>query len=278
MLSSAPDGDLECLSEAPADVRVFRLLSGDPVRDLSGLRHLPDTLEELSLSTRWSRRPSLAPLARFRALRNLSLTATSAGFRDVDVLGELHALRHLYLRSFKALDLSPLLRLPALQTLELSFGSRAGGLSVLAGVPTLRWLKVECCREPDALAGLGDVRSVEFLDVDECPQVVAFPDLSRLDALRYAHVGTMKRLADVSGLASAPNLAQVLLTAMPQATPEWLAPLTGHRGIRRMSVGTGTDLGNGLAKEAHGLPDVRNELLGARPFDHLPRPDDTIRW
>lgn len=256
VVSQAPAGDLEALSTAPAAVREFNLLTGDTVHDLRGLRHLPDSLEELSLAAVWKGRPSLTPLARFQALRRLALDARSGPLRDVDVLGRFPDLRVLWLAGFKGLDLTPLLRLPALQALEVSFGSRTSDLSGLAEIPTLSFLDINWSRRPDALDGLGAVRSLEYLSVSACSQVTAVPDLSRLERLRFVIIESQKRLTDISGLALAPNLEQVLLVNMPQATPRWLAPVVGHPTLQRLSVGTGSYRGNALAQAAHGLPEV----------------------
>ncbi len=256
VFSEAPDGDLEALSRAPASVRDFSLLTGDAVGNLDGLQHLPDELQNLSLSAVWKRRPSLTPLARFHALTYLALDARYGPLSDVHVLGSLPNLRVLWLAGFKQFDLAPLQRLPALEALELSFGSRTDSLSALASVPTLRFLDVNYCRQPDALAGLEHLSSLERLAVSACSQVTSIPDLSHLPALRFVVIEAQKRLTDISGLARAPSLEQVALVSMPQATPQWLAPLIGHPTLQRLSVGTGTDRGNALAQHAHGLPDV----------------------
>lgn len=277
LVSQAPACDLEALSEAPAAVREFDLLTGDTVHDLRGLRHLPDDLEALRLAAVWKGRPSLAPLARFQALRRLALDARTGPLRDVDVLGRLPDLRVLWLAGFKGLDLTPLRRLPALQALELSFGSRTSDLSGLAEIPTLSFLDVNWSRRPDALDGLGAVRSLEYLSVTACSQVTAIPDLSRLERLRFVIIESQKQLTDISGLALAPNLEQVLLVNMPQATPRWLAPLVGHPSLQRLTVGTGSERRNGLAQDAHGLPDVD---LPPHPMQSPGREanTETIRW
>lgn len=273
VVSEAPDGDLELLFGAPTAIRRFDLLTGDSVHDLSGLRHLPDSLECLALTAVWKGLPSLAPLVRFQALDYLWLDAREGGLRDVDVLGSLSSLRRLLLAGFKHLDLSPLRSLPTLEAVELSFGSRTGTLSALADIPTLRYLDVNRSRQPHALAGLGDVRSLEHLSISACSQVTTVPDLSDLRSLRIAVIEGQKRLTDVSALALAPNLEQVLLINMPQATPEWLAPLIVHPTLQRLSVGTGSDRGNRLAQQAHDLPEVdlpRHPMLPADdPGDYL---------
>lgn len=256
VFSEAPGGDLEALIGTPTSVRDFSLLTGDPVRNLDGLRHLPDELQNLSLSAVWKCRPSLAPLARFHALNYLALDARSGPFSDVHVLGSLPSLRVLWLAGFNQFDLASLQTLPVLEALELSFGSRTGSLSVLAEVPTLRFLDVNYSRQPDALAGLEHLSSLERLAVSACSQVTSIPDLSRLRLLRIVMIENQKRLTDISGVALAPNLEQVALISMPQATPQWLAPLIGHPTLQRLSVGTGSDRGNALAQHAHGLPEV----------------------
>ena len=63
----------------------------------------------------------------------------------------------------------------------------------------------------------------------------------------------MNGLQDVSGLATAPNLEEVILGGCPKLEIASLRALVGHSTLRRVWAGDGTDRGNAEAREILGV-------------------------
>ena len=89
------------------------------LQDIEGLRHLPDNLEFLNFSQTRSRRFSLAFLSRFRSLRRLYIESHR---KDIAALSELTSLKELTLRSITLPDLSLLVPLRHLVSLDIKLG------------------------------------------------------------------------------------------------------------------------------------------------------------
>ena len=245
--------DLEFLRFFPT----LRHLSVDAMWDslasLDGLRHLPADLESLVVGETRARL-DLAPLARFGELRTLYLEGQTRG---IDVISGLRALDDLTLRSITLPDLSLLLPLTGLRSLDLKLGGTRE-LALLPRIGQLRYLElwmIKGLRDLSAIAGVETLRSL-FLQA--LPQVRALPDLSRLASLRRIHLETMKGLTDLSPLASAPALEEVLLLDQRQLTPDDLRPLVGLPRLRAVTPGLGSLRKNDAASQLLGLPVVRD--------------------
>lgn len=245
--------DLEFLANAGSATSVGVNL-GDRIDSLDGVRHLSAALRELSLSAIWLRRPSLIPLLRFTNLRSLSLDGDGQ-FRDPETIGRLHQLRTIRLGRRRDVDLGTLRLLPQLRHLEITGGSLRTPVAVSAELEGLRWLDLDWIRSLTHLTGLGDVVTLERLGLGQLSNLAALPDLTQATALRSVAIEKCRLVDDLTPLASAPALEQLILVDMPHLTPDHVRPLVGHPTLKYCSIGTGSVRRNGAIRDLLQLPE-----------------------
>jgi hypothetical protein len=222
--------------------------------DISGLGFLPENLVYLNLG-QTRKRLSLAPLARFRALRRLSLEGQT---KDIEVLSELSSLLSLTLRSITLSGLQLLTSLDRLKALDLKLGSTKN-LALLPNVGELRYLELWMIRAFDDLQPVAEVTTLETLFLQALRRVTTLPSFERMPHLRHVHLETMKGLSDLSPLRSARNLERLLLVDMPQLQPNDLRVLMGHPSLRAIRIGLGSKKKNEAARTLLGLDDAKYE-------------------
>ena len=230
------------------------------LESLDGLRHLPETLTRLAIG-QTKRVLSLGPLQRFARLEVLYLEGHT---KDIEVVSQLRLLEDVTLRSITLPDLSVLLPLERLWSLDLKLGGTTN-LDLLPKIGSLKYLELWMIRGLDDLSPVSDLTNLRFLFLQALRRVTALPDLSRCTRLRRTHLETMKGLTDLSPLADAPALEQLLLVDMPHLRPEHLEPLRHHPTLTSMRIGLGSAKRNQAAEELLNLPDV--ELPPADLYD-----------
>jgi internalin A len=222
------------------------------LQDIDGLRYLPDNLEFVGFSQTRSKRFSLAFLSRFRSLRQLYIESHK---KDIAVLSELTSIEELTLRSITLPDLSLLLPLRQLVSLDIKLGGTKD-LALLPEVGRLRYLELWMIRGLEDISSVGQVHTLQYLFLQALKRVESVPSLRDLRLLRRVHLETMKGLSDLQPIADAPVLEELLVIDMPHLQPEALRPFVGHRTLRAAAVGLGSLKKNAAAKSMLGLPDV----------------------
>lgn len=250
--------DLDFLKYFPF-LRRFQIDVFD-LQDIDGLRHLPDNLEFLGFSQTRSKRFSLAFLSRFRSLRRLYIESHK---KDVAVLSELTSLEELTLRSITLPDLSLLVPLCHLVSLDIKLGGTKD-LSLLPEVGRIRYLELWMIRGLEDISSIGRVRTLQYLFLQTLKRVESLPSLRDLRLLRRVHLETMKGLSDLQPIADAPVLEELLVVDMPHLQPEAFLPFVGHRTLRAAAVGLGSLKRNAVVDGMLGLPDVRTLKGGFR--------------
>jgi hypothetical protein len=246
--------DVEFLRFFPF-LRRFDVDATHDLESLDGLRYLPDDLEELAVgATR--RRLDLAGLERFRGLKSLFLEGQS---KRIDAISSLTSLENLSLRSITLPDLSLLLPLARLQTLEIKLGG-TGDLRPLPLIGELRYLELWRIRGLSDVSAIGEMAHLQNLFLQALKHVESLPDLSGATALRRVRLQTMRGIRDLRPLASAPALEELILDDMPQLQPNDLAPLIGLPRLRAVSARIGIKK-SAAVREILGLPEVSG------PFD-----------
>ena len=150
----------------------------------------------------------MAPLARFVALRRLHLEGQT---RDLDVVGQLHTLTSLTLRSITLPDLSLLLPLNRLRALDLKLGGTRN-LALLPQVGALQYLELWLVRGLHDLSPVGDVPTLEYLFLQALKQVDALPSFANCTRLTRLHLEAMKGLVDLTPLLTAKALTQLTIS------------------------------------------------------------------
>jgi hypothetical protein len=248
--------DLEFLRFFPTLRRFAADALWDSLSSLDGLRHLPPDLEELGIgATRATL--DLAVLARFPGLTWLFLEGQT---KHLEVISGLAALRDLTLRSITMPDLSLLLSLTGLRSLDLKLGGTRD-LRLLPRVGELRYLELWMIRGLTDVASVGRIPSLRALFLQALRQVEALPDFREATELQRVRLETMKGLRDLRPLATAPALEGVELIDMRHLQPEDLAPLAGLPHLKAVTPGLGSRRKNDAAAALLGLPPVKG------PFD-----------
>jgi hypothetical protein len=216
-----------------------------------GLRHLPESVTQLALG-QTKKKLSLRILERFPLLTTLYLEGHT---RDIEVVSELRRLEDLTLRSITLPDLSILLPLEKLWSLDIKLGGTKN-LDLLPQIGSLKYLELWMIRGFEDLSPISELADLRFLFLQALRRATQLPDLTQCHRLRRIHLETMKGLTDLSPLAAAPSLEQLLLIDMPQLRPEDLAPLEAHQTLNSVRIGLGSIKRNAAAQQLLQLPDV----------------------
>ncbi|HTG42351.1 MAG TPA: hypothetical protein VK697_12140 [Methylomirabilota bacterium] len=248
--------DLEFLRFFPTLRRFGADALWDSLTSLDGLRHLPTVLEELGIGATRAKL-DLAILARFPELTWLFLEGQT---KHLEVISGLAKLDDLTLRSITMPDLSLLLPLTRLRSLDLKLGGTRD-LGLLPRVGELRYLELWMIRGLTDVTAVGQVPSLRALFLQALRQVETLPDFRQATELRRVRLETMKGLRDLSPLATAPALESVELIDMRHLKPEDLAPLIGLPRLKAVTPGLGSRRKNEAAAAMLGLPYVSG------PFD-----------
>ena len=165
--------DLEFLRFFPTLRKFAADALWDSLTSLDGLRHLPPDLEELGIGAT-KVKLDLAVLSRFRELRWLFLEGQT---KHLEVISGLTQLYDLTLRSITMPDLSLLLPLKGLRSLDLKLGGTRD-LRLLPRVGELWYLELWMIRGLTDVTAVGGIPSLRVLFLQALRQVEALPDLS----------------------------------------------------------------------------------------------------
>ena len=225
--------NLDFLAHFPTLRRVSITCLG--LEDISGLGHLDQGLVELYLGPT-VKRLSLAPLERFKRLTRLSLDGHA---RDIEVIGELTALRRLLLRSITLPNLRALLPLRQLQRLELKLGATQD-LRELPNIGRLHYFEAFLVRGLSDLGPVAALPDLECLFLQALKRVTKLPSFRAAAALRWAILGLMRGLTNLAPLAEAPALRSLVAFDMGHLGPAAFMPFVGHRTLKAAAIGLGS--------------------------------------
>jgi hypothetical protein len=231
---------LECFPYArKIQVDVFELQSFD------GLESLNADLESLSLGQTRSKAHSLRVLQRFSKLRELYLESHT---KHIEVLSELPELERLMLRSITLPNVSILLPLRKLWSLDLKLGGTTN-LSMLPEVGRLQYIELWMIKGLADLSPIAEVSSLEYLFLQALKNVTSLPPMGRLPRLRRVHLETMKGVRDLSPLCEAQSLDTVLVLDARHMRPKDFACLEQHPALKHAAIGLGSDRKNSAVSE-----------------------------
>jgi hypothetical protein len=237
----------------------LRRFSVDAIYDLSrldGIGLLSEELEDLLIGWTRSKRFSLRTLTKFGNLRKLYLEGQQ---KDIGAIGELSALDDLTLRSITLPDLSALLPLRKLTSLDIKLGGTRN-VGLLPKIGRLTYVELWRVRGLEDVSALAEIESLERFFLQTLKGVTSLPSLARSDNLRSVALETMTGITDLAPIAKAPKLERLVLVEMCQLEPEALRPFIGHPTLRDGTWGLCSDRKNIAAWDL--LP------LGDPPFNH----------
>ncbi len=214
--------DIESLAVGIYGLENFDFLAGLP----------GDRLRKLSLMATKSRRPSLRHVARFHKLKTLYLEGQR---KDIEVIAQLSGLEDLTLRSVSIDGLDFLKPLNYLRCLDIKLGG-IRDLSALNGMEGIRYLQLWCVRGLCDLSVISSMCGLENLFLQALRNVYSLPDVSKLTALRSVHLEDMKGIKDISPLALAPALEELIHLQASGMHPSQYVELLKSKTLKRLLV------------------------------------------
>ena len=248
--SSAAILDLEFLRFFPS-LRNFAADTLWNLASIDGLRHLPETLRGLGLGAT-KRALDLRILQRFPNLRWLYLEKQHKG---IEVVSQLTSLEEITFRSITLPDLSLLLPLESLLSLDVKLGG-TNNLALLPRIGKLRYLELWRIRGLSDVSTVGELPHLRHLFLQALPQVTTLRDFGRARSLRRIHLEGIKGIRDLRPIATAPALEELVLGDLTQLQPDDLRPLAGHPTLRAVTAHLGGARKNAEAQALLGLPEV----------------------
>ncbi len=225
--------DLDFLRLMP-QIRRFRV-DAYALRSLDGLRFLRDDLAELSIG--WTAKPlALAPIARFELLTTLAIERQHRG---IDLISGFTRLEDLTLRSMTLPDLSLLLPLTNLRSLDIKLGGTKD-LRLLPEIGRLEYLELWQILGLVDVDAIGDVVTLDHLFLQSLKRITRLPSFRRLERLRTVYLERLPGITDLSGVAEAPALDVLRLVDFRHASAEIVRPFIGHPTLREATWGFGT--------------------------------------
>jgi hypothetical protein len=225
------------------------------LQSLDGLSHLP-RLRTLRVSS-GLHKLSLEPLAALApSLRHLTVEGPVL---HVGELSQLTGLITLTLRSVSMPGLSLLAPMTNLRGLDLKLGGTKD-LSLLPTFTRLQYFEAWMVRGLSDLSPLADVTSLEELHLEALKHVTKLPPMHKLARLQRVTLETMSGLTDLSVLLTAPALEEVSLR-LPYLQPGQITQLAAHPGLKRATVGMGSDWKNDAVRARLPLPPVTSPSL-----------------
>ena len=154
------------------------------------------------------------------------------------MIGELPSLEDLTLRSVTLPDLSILLPLVNLRSLDIKLGGTKD-LRLLPRIGRLEYLELWSILGLVDIDAIGDVVTLESLFLQSLKRVTHLPSFRRLDRLKTVHLESLPGVTDLSGVAEAPALDLIRLVGFNRVSPDIVRPFIGHPTLREAGWGLG---------------------------------------
>lgn len=239
-------------SLAGIQVDIYRLESTE------GIEFLPDTLESFGLSQTETKKLSLGFLQRFGRLKNLYLESHT---KDIEVISNLSSLEQLTIRSITLPNLTLLLPLRNLWSLDIKLGGTTN-LTALSRLKSLKYLELWMVRGLSDISVISEITSLQNLFLQALKNVTAIPSLQKLTMLRRITLIQMKGIPDLSPLLQARSLEDIAISDAPRLSPEAFLPLKNHTSLKTVVFGSGSMKKNQAV--AAMFPDMQHHLT--HPF------------
>lgn len=222
------------------------------------LQGVSPNLTHLGLWRTGSKKPSLARIPRFRKLRSLSLEGQQNG---IEAISELPNLKKVMLRSISTPDLSYLVGLSKLWSVDIKLGG-IRDLSALRELKSVKYLELWRVRGLSDITPISGMVGLQNLFLQDLRNVASLPDLSKLVNLRRIWIQTLKGLESLEALTTAPALEEVGMNLMYGWDPEAVAELLARTTTRRAVGGLGSLAKNAAFKDAAHVRGISTEWFG----------------
>jgi len=209
------------------------------------LNNFPTTISSLSLTATASKKPSLKPLSRFTALRELYLEGQQNG---IEALASLQQLEDLTLRSITTPSLEYLADLSQLRSLDIKLGG-IRDLSALMDKESLQYLELWQIRGLHDISVISSLVGLQFLFLQSLRNVIQIPDLSKLAKLRRVYLENLKALVDLNGISSSPALEEFIHVDARNLQPDRYDAILRIPALKQISVGFGSPKKNQIFRD-----------------------------
>jgi internalin A len=104
------------------------------------------------------------------------------------------------------------------------------------------------------LSMIAQLTTLQNLFLQALKNVTAMPSFRDLHVLRRVTFDTMKGITDLSPIADAPNLEELLIVAANHLNSDDFKPFVGHPKLRAATIGLGSTRKNEQVQKLLGLP------------------------
>jgi hypothetical protein len=215
-----------------------------------GIECLPDSLEFFGLGQTKSKKLSLGFLRRLSRLKDLYLDSHT---KDIEVISNLSKLEQLTMRSITLPNLTLLLPLKNLWSLDIKLGGTKD-LRLLPKIGDLKYLELWMIKGLQDVNVIAEITTLQNLFLQSLKNVMALPSFRSLCSLRRVTLDTMKAITDLAPIADAPALEELLVVGANQLQPDDFKPFVGHATLKSATIGLGSIRRNEQAQELLGLP------------------------
>jgi hypothetical protein len=225
-------------------VDVFHLQSTE------GVEHLPESLEFFGFGQTKTRSISLDFLRRFGRLKDLHLEGHK---KHIEAISSLSHLEQLTLRSITLPDLQLLLPLKKLWWLGVKLGGTKD-LRLLPQIEGLKYLELWMIKGLEDLGMIAELTTLQNLFLQDLKNVLALSSFRNMHRLRRVTLDGMKGITDLSPIADAPALEELLVVAANQLKTEDFKPFIGHPRLKAATIGLGSIRKNEQVHQLLGRP------------------------
>jgi len=241
----------DCLMDAVGVERIAAMPNLESLRigiyhleSFEFLNQITPRLKRLFLGWTRSKKPDLSPLIRFASLEEIYLEGQH---KNIEVLSHLNNLQDVTLRSITTPDISYLVPLQGMRSLDIKLGG-INNLNAIEGMENIRYLELWQIKGLTDIGVISSLTGLQYLFLQSLRQVTTLPALSRLGKLRKIYLENMKGLKDISSLESAPVLEEFVHWGARDMQPEDYLFLLRKPSLKRVSVGFGSDKKNNRFK------------------------------
>jgi len=220
------------------------------LKTFSGIEALEPVLKNLELWETKSSRLSLAFLRSFKMLDSLFLEKHAT---DLDAVAALKNLGRLTLRSITLPDLKLLLPLKNLWSLDIKLGGTKD-LNLLHQIGKLKHLELWQIKGLADIDAFAQIPTLQNIHLESLKQVARLPSLNKLRQLRRVTLHNMAGISDLSPVAKAPALEELLVVDAKHLQPEDFNPFIGHLALKSARIGLGSLRKNERVQQLLGLP------------------------
>ena len=200
------------------------------------LSYLPNTLETIILGQTKSKKPDLAVLERFRGLKKIYIEGHT---KNIEVIGLLHQLEDVTLRSVTTKHVEYLTPLKKMWSLDIKLGG-INNFSAIEGMENIKYLELWQVRGLNDLSFISTLTGLQYLFLQSLTNVEVLPVLSGLPKLRKIFLESMKGLKNISSLGHAPALTEFTHWFPMNMKMEDYIPLLSNPSVKRVSAHFGS--------------------------------------